>query len=97
MPLLAVVALVSAQLLDLVTFVPMVVEHGLDAELNPIVQRLSRTLGLPGILVGKGALIVYLVALVTITAVRRPKLAAAVAVLGTYAGLVGGLSNFATL
>ena len=97
MPVLAAVALVSAQGLDLVTFVAMVVQHGMDAELNPFVQRLTETLGLPGILIGKGALVVYLVALVAITATRRPKLAGSVAVLGTFAGLVGGLSNVATL
>jgi len=95
MPLVAV--LIAAQLLDLVTFLPMVIAHGLDAELNPIVQRLSVSLGLPGILLGKGALIVYLVALIAITAARRPRLAAGVAVLGTAAGLLGGISNLATL
>jgi hypothetical protein len=97
MPLVAGVALAAAHVFDLATFVAMVLRHGLEAELNPFVQRLTVELGLPGILIGKGALIVYLVAFVAIIATRRPRLAAGIAIFGTFAGLVGGISNVATI
>lgn len=96
MPLVAA-ALVAAHLFDLATFVPMVVAHGLQSELNPFVQRLGSTLGLPGILIGKGALVVYLIAVVAIIATRHPRLAAIVAAAGIFAGVVGGFSNVVTI
>jgi hypothetical protein len=97
MPLVAGVALSAAHVFDLATFVVMVVRHGLTAEANPFVERLSLELGLPGILIGKGALIVYLVAVVAVIAARRPRLAAGIVVLGTFAGVIGGISNVVTL
>jgi hypothetical protein len=97
MPLVAGVALSAAHVFDLATFVAMVVSHGLKAEANPFVQRLTVELGLPGILIGKGALVVYLVAVVAIIATRRPRLAAGIAVFGTVAGVVGGISNVVTI
>jgi hypothetical protein len=96
MPLVAV-ALTVAQLFDLGTFLAMIGRHGVDAEVNPFVVRLSETLGLPGILLGKAALIVYLVTAVAIIATRKPRLAALLAVAATYAGLVGGISNIVTI
>ncbi len=95
MPLVAA-ALIAAHVFDLATFVPMVVAHGLEAEFNPFVQRLATTLGVPGVLIGKGALVVYLIAFVAVIATRRPRLAATVAGFGIFAGLVGGVSNIVT-
>ena len=97
MPLAAAAALIAAHAFDLATFFAMVVRHGLEAELNPFVQRLTTTLGVPGALLGKGALVVYLIAVVAVIAARRPRLAVALTVVGTFAGLVGGISNVATI
>jgi membrane-associated phospholipid phosphatase len=95
-PLIAAAALTIAHAFDFTTFLAMVGRHGLGAELNPFVQRLSETLGLPGLLLGKGALVIYVAAVVTVIAGRRPRLAIVLAVVGTAAGLVGGVSNVAT-
>ncbi len=96
MPLIAAAALALAHAFDFTTFLAMVGRHGLGAELNPFVQRLAETLGLPGLLLGKGALVVYLAAVVAVIAARKPRLAILLAVVGTAAGLIGGLSNVAT-
>jgi hypothetical protein len=91
------IAIFAAHAFDLATFLAMVIRNGIGSEFNPFVQRLTTELGLPGVLIGKGALVVYLVAAVAIIATRHPRLAASVAIAGTVAGIVGGITNVATI
>jgi hypothetical protein len=89
----ALTALTVAQLADLGTFLRMVGDRGLDAELNPFVVAAASTLGLAALAVAKVALIVVVWSTFTILARARPRTAATVLTLGTAAGLLGAASN----
>lgn len=89
--------LVVAHLFDFSTFLVMVVHHGIGAEANPVVAAIADQLGLLALATGKLALVVYLAAVVLVISGRRPRLAAALLLVGTAAGMVGGFSNVATL
>ncbi|HLX33948.1 MAG TPA: DUF5658 family protein [Candidatus Limnocylindrales bacterium] len=94
---LAVLTMSAAQLLDLTTFVAMVRQVGLDAELNPLVADLVNGYGLPMAAIAKLALMAFVVAL-TIMLMRRTgrfERALGIAVIGVaiVAGVIGGGSN----
>jgi hypothetical protein len=100
--LLRLLTLTLAQALDLATFWVMVRWHGLHAEANPLVADLFETLGLPGVVLAKIALIVLVGALVFAAAVQlRTRTWAMVGglpvALGIAVGLIGGITNAATL
>lgn len=98
MPLLpAIAVLVLAQAFDYLSFLGMTARHGLGAELNPLVVLIAQHAGLPGLTAAKLATLVITVAAGFIVARRRPRLAFGVLILGVAAGIVGGLSNTATL
>jgi hypothetical protein len=97
MSLTALAALVAAHLFDFGSFMLMTARHGLDAELNPFVVALAEGHGLVGLTVAKVVSIALVVATVAIIAPKRRRLAAAVLVVGIGAGMVGGLSNIASL
>jgi hypothetical protein len=97
LPLLpAILVLSLAHAFDYVSFLFMTARHGLEAELNPIVVLLAQNVGLPGLTVAKIAAVVIGASAIAIVARRRPRLAVTVMILGSAAGLVGGLSNVAT-
>jgi hypothetical protein len=92
-------ALLAAQLFDFGTFTVMVGQHGIAAEMNPLVAQGFDVYGLP-ILVGvKFALVVLLGSIVVLLGrngpARRsiPGLAASITILAVIGGLVGGISN----
>jgi hypothetical protein len=91
------VAVATAQLGDLITFLKMVSVHGTSAEANPVVEHVAVDLGLPMVAAVKLAAIVLAVATYTVLAgSRRPvhrRMAAVVATVGTLAGLVGMATN----
>ena len=97
MSLTALAALVAAHLFDFGSFMLMTARHGLDAELNPLVVALAEAHGLVGLTVAKVVSIALVVATVAIIAPKRRRLAAAVLVVGIGAGMVGGVSNLASL
>ncbi|HSH21486.1 MAG TPA: hypothetical protein VK992_02560 [Candidatus Caenarcaniphilales bacterium] len=98
MPLFpAIIVLALAHAFDYVSFILMTKRHGLEAELNPLVILLAQNVGLPGLTVAKVAAVVLAAVAILIIARRRPRVAMAVMVLGSVAGLVGGLSNVMTL
>ena len=55
---LALVTVVLAQALDLTTFILMVARRSPAAEANPLVAHLLATVGVPGLLFGKAAIVV---------------------------------------
>lgn len=93
---LAVVALVGAHAFDYVTFLVMVGQHGLGAELNPVVHRLAIDFGLPGLTLAKGAAVAFLAGSAVVIAPKRRSLAKLLLVFGILAGLLGGISNVAS-
>ena len=98
MPLLfSIGALAVAHLFDYVSFLLMVKRHGLAAEANPVVISVAEELGLPGVTLAKLAVVAFAALATVVLARRRRGLARAVVVLGVVAGLIGGLSNVATL
>ena len=99
---LRLVTLGLAQALDLATFSVMVGRHGAAAEANPLVTGIFATFGMPAVVVAKLALIVLIGALFIAASARGSRgiwsmigglpLALAIA-----AGLIGGITNTATL
>jgi hypothetical protein len=94
---LAIVALAGAHAFDYLTFLVMVAHHGLAAELNPIVQRLAQDYGLPGLTIAKSGAVVFLGASATLLAPRRRRFATFLVLIGIGLGVVGGISNVASI
>jgi hypothetical protein len=99
---LAAIAATFAQLLDLGTFVGMVMQHGSAAEANPLVAALLTNHGLPLVAAAKLAALSLIVGIIAVLArsdgqTSHPRLAFGVALLAVVAGVVGGLSNVAVI
>ena len=94
---IAIAVLFFAHMFDLVSFLMMTARHGLAAEANPIVIRLAEQLGLPGLTIAKLLAVVVAVCVFVVLAPRNPRLAAGVLGFGIIAGVVGGMTNLATL
>jgi hypothetical protein len=92
---LAVLAL--AQMFDYTSFLVMVGRHGLAAEANPIVVGIAQHAGLPGLTLAKlvtvGLVALFMVAI----APKRRRIAMGLLVFGVAAGVVGGITNVATI
>jgi len=86
-------AVAIAQLGDTVTFLRMIAVQGWSAEANPLVHETAELAGLPGLLIAKVALVVVVTATFAILARSNRRLAAAVAGVGTVAGIIGAVSN----
>jgi Domain of unknown function (DUF5658) len=93
----AIGILALAQFFDYATFLMLVSGHGLVAEANPIVVRIAQTSGIPGLTLAKIATVAFAAVLMVLIAPRRPKLAYALVVFGVAAGLLGGISNVASM
>ena len=92
------VALIAAHFFDLASFVVMTQRHGMGAEANPIVVALAGQLGLGGLTVVKiASVLIGGSVFVMLAHGRRRRLGMAVVLFGVAAGLVGGLSNVATI
>ena len=94
---LAIAGLALAHLFDYVSFLVLLGRHGLAAEANPIVVRIAEEVGLPGLTLAKVATVAFAVALALVIAPRRRRLAFALLIFGIAAGLVGGITNVASL
>jgi hypothetical protein len=94
---LALIALAGAHAFDYITFLVMVAHHGLAAEVNPIVQRLAEEYGLPGLTIAKSAAVVFLGSSALLLAPRRRRFAMGLVLIGITLGLVGGISNVASI
>jgi len=89
--------LALAQFFDWASFLVLVSRHGLAAEANPIVVRIAQTAGKPGLPLPKVATVGFAALLMFLIAPKRRKLAYGLLVFGIAAGMVGGLSNVASL
>jgi hypothetical protein len=90
-------ALALAHLFDWASFLIMIARHGLEAEANPIVVRLFEEVGVPGVTVAKVATVAFAALLAVLIAPRRRRMAMVLLTFGVAAGMVGGISNIATL
>ena len=97
----AVVTMIAAQLLDLVTFVTMVHRLGPTAEANPLVQGLLRDYGVPMAAVAKVALIAFVVAIAAVLSARTARserlIGAVVVAAAIIGGILGGGTNALTM
>jgi hypothetical protein len=75
----------------------MVDRHGLGAEANPVVVMLAQAAGLPGLTIAKIATVAFAALLILLIAPHRRRVAMGLLVFGIGAGMVGGISNVATL
>jgi hypothetical protein len=82
---------------DLASFVLMVYRHGLTAEANPIVVQIARDAGLPGLTVAKIVTVGFAAIILVLLAPRNRRLAMGLLMFGIAAGLIGTVSNLATL
>lgn len=92
---LGVLALAHA--FDYASFLVMVERHGLAAEANPIVVEIALFAGLPGLTLAKVLTVGFASLLLLLIIPHRRKLAMGLLTFGICAGLVGGISNVATL
>jgi hypothetical protein len=93
----ALIAISTAQLADLATFLEMVEAGGLESEANPIVAHLARTAGLDVVVGAKLGLIGFVTMTFAIVAPVRQRLAASVLTLATASGLLGATTNLLTI
>jgi hypothetical protein len=94
---IALAALALAHLFDYASFLLMINRHGLSAEANPIVVQIAEDAGIPGLTIAKLATVGFAVVILVILAPRRRRVAMGLLMFGIAAGLIGGVSNIATL
>ena len=97
-----IVALATIQFFDFGTFSVMVARYGPAAEANPIVASLFVDYGLLVLLLAKGAVVLLAASVVVVLArsggrAGRGLMRGAVLAAGVIAGMLGGVSNAATL
>lgn len=98
MPLpVALGVLAVAHLFDWASFLVMIARHGLSAEANPIVVQLVQDTGVPGVTLAKLATVALAALVAIVIAPHRRRLAMGLLTFGVVAGMVGGLTNLATL
>jgi ABC-type sugar transport system permease subunit len=90
-----------AQAFDLATFSVMVARHGTAAEANPIVSDLFSSFGMPAVVLVKVALVILVGALSVAAASRGRGVWSVIGglplALAVAAGLIGGITNAATI
>jgi hypothetical protein len=94
---IAMGVLALAHFFDYASFLVMIGRHGLAAEANPVVVVLHQEIGLAGLTVAKIVTVAFAAGLMFIIATRRRRLAMGLFVFGVMAGVVGGVSNIATI
>jgi len=98
MPLpVALGVLALAHLFDWLSFLVLLARHGIGAEANPIVVTLVEETGVPGVTLAKVATVAFAALLAVQIAPTRRRMAMVLLTFGVVAGLVGGVSNIATL
>ena len=98
MPLPAALAILAlAHFFDWVSFLVLMARHGIGAEANPIVVTIVEETGVPGVTLAKLATVAFAALLAVFIARKRRRLAMVLLTFGVVAGLIGGVSNIATL
>jgi hypothetical protein len=93
----ALLALVAAHAFDYFSFIVMTAKHGMAAEANPVVVHLAEAFGLPGLTIAKLGSVAFLAGVAILAAPQRPKVAGMLVAIGITAGMVGGISNVASI
>jgi hypothetical protein len=93
----AIGVLALAQAFDYLTFLLMTARHGLEAEMNPLVVHIAMELGLTGLTLAKIVFVCFAALAAVVIARRQQRVGMAVLALGVLIGLIGGVSNIATL
>jgi hypothetical protein len=89
--------LIFAHIADYVTFVFMVLLHGLDEELNPLVATLAAEYGLAVLTVAKFATVLLVATVFLVVGRTHPRIGGAVLVFGVLVGGLGAFSNILTI
>jgi hypothetical protein len=97
MSAIGIALLILAHAADYVTFLAMVMRHGLNAEANPLVVTLAREHGILLLTLAKVSAVLLVASTFLVVARTRPKLAGSVLVIGVVLGSVGALSNIGSL
>jgi uncharacterized membrane protein len=87
----------AAHLADYLTFLVMILRHGLAAEANPIVVMIAENHGLALLTTAKAAAVLLVVCTVIIVGRRNPRLAAVTLGIGILTGGFATLSNLLTI
>ncbi len=97
MPATAIGLLLLAHVADYTTFMVMVTQRGLGAELNPLVATIFEDWGLELLTVAKFATVLLVAAVFLVVGRERPRIATGVLAFGVFIGALGAASNLATL
>ena len=95
--LFALVVLGVAHLFDYTSFLVMYARHGLGAEANPVVVYIFDLGGLSVLALAKILAVGVAALLMLVVATRHKRLALVMLLFGIGAGMIGGMSNIATL
>lgn len=93
----AIALLIFAHLADYVTFVMMVLKHGIEAELNPLVVAIAQDYGLALLTLAKFSTVLLVASVFLVVGRSRPRLATGVLLFGVFIGTLGAFSNIATI
>ena len=93
----AIGLLILAQVADYMTFVVMITQRGLGAELNPMVTKIFEDWGLELLTVAKFAAVLLVATVFLVVGRQRPKVATGVLAFGVFIGVLGAASNLATI
>jgi hypothetical protein len=97
MSAIAIGLLILAHAADYLTFLAMVLRHGLGAEANPIVVAIARDHGLLVLTIAKTSTVLLVASLFLVVLRTRPRLASGVLIVGVVLGGLGALSNLTTI
>ena len=91
------IVLTLAQFFDWATFQILVLRHGPSAEANPIVRHIFDATGIQGLTLAKVATVEFVAVMILLIAPSHRRLAYGLFLFGIAAGVLGGVSNLATL
>jgi hypothetical protein len=97
MAALGIGILIAAHAMDYFTFLAMIVHHGLDMELNPLVVALARDYGLTLLTAAKVAAVLLVAATFMHLTRSHPRAARTVLGVGIVVGTFGAFSNIISL
>jgi hypothetical protein len=95
--MIAISLLALAHAFDFASFLVMVARRGFGTEANPVVRQIATHTGLEGITIAKVATVVLAASIVVILSRNHKVMAGVLLVFAIAAGVVGGLSNIATM
>jgi hypothetical protein len=97
MPAIGIGLLILTHGADYLTFLVMVLRHGISAEMNPIVATLAQEHGLLLLTLAKSAAVLLVASTFLVVSRTRPRIAGSVLGIGVILGGVGAMSNVASL